>query len=130
MHVCPSLLTVPSSFTLQLELLVLQQIVNVSLTVRHRPSLIHSNYIIILYWSLSLQPTARPPPRVTYSVAVTDVTGQQVGGKQTFPGSSSSLSVDISSLPQCMSYTVSVTASNTGGSTTANTTLCEEYTIY
>ena len=70
------------------------------------------------------------PPRVaTYSVNITDMSGQQVGAVQTFPGSSSSLSLDISSLPQCMSYTVSVTASNTGGSATTNDTLCE-FTTY
>ena len=51
------------------------------------------------------------------------MTGQQVVLAQTFPGPSSSLSLDISSLPQCMSYTVSVTASNTGGSTTAEAKL-------
>ena len=74
-------------------------------------------------------PVALSPRVAIYSVAVTDVTGQQVGVVQTFPGSSSPLSLDISSLPQCMSYTVSVTASNTGGSATTNDTLCE-FTTY
>ena len=72
------------------------------------------------------QSSGSPPrPSVTeYTVTVRDQ-GQQVLTMQTFPGHSSSLSLNISSLPQCMSYTVSVTASNTGGNTTAEAELSE-----
>ena len=74
--------------------------------------------------SLQLPKSSSRPSVNEYLVLVADK-GQDILGPWTFPGSSSSLSLDISSLPQCMSYLVFVTASNTGGSTTNNATLCE-----
>ena len=64
------------------------------------------------------------PSVVEYTVVVRGQ-GEQDLTVQIFPGHSSSLSLNISSLPQCMNYTVSVTASNTGGDMTAEAQLSE-----
>ena len=66
-----------------------------------------------------------PPGVADYSVEASDINGLQVGVPHSLPGGNSSLSLDISSLQQCMSYTVSVTATNTGGNRNASAMLCE-----
>ena len=71
-----------------------------------------------------------PRPPVTKYVVVLEDEKRNIRGPWNFLGNSSSLSLNISSPPQCISYTVSVTASNTGGSITTNTTLCELLPAY
>ena len=87
----------------------------------------HSWLLFKYHAGLMLQQTSmQSAPRIDhYSVVIKDATGTEALGPLSYPGNSSSLSANISSLPQCMSYTVSVTASNTGGRTTAEAELSE-----
>ena len=63
-----------------------------------------------------------------YTVLVREARGLELITPPPYPGNSTILSLTISSLPQCMSYTVFVTASNTAlESTSASTLLCELY---
>ena len=77
-----------------------------------------------IYFCSQLSSPSSQPRVDEYLVAILNETSHELLG-QSFPGDGSSLSLDISSLQQCMSYTVSVTATNTGGSRIASAMLCE-----
>jgi len=79
--------------------------------------------------SIHIQTPGPDDPLVDYyTVDITSIDGQQLCESQTTGGMSTTLVLDVTGCVMCegsnKSYAITVVASNLGGGTTANTSLC------